>query len=154
MPQPLKPIQILEIEKGKLYGIQAKREKMEPKPHRNIKVICPKRFSQEEKKEWRYYAAILKNYGLFNIANAPLLEMIAVNTVQYKKALEIVSEKGIIVKGAKGNVMYNPYWSATNKLEEKICRCLSDLGLSSTGLARLGSLMVKSMREKEEFFGE
>jgi len=154
MPQPLKPATLLEMEKGKLYNFQAERVRLEPKPQKEIKIRCPKRFNKEERKEWKYFTSILKNYGLLTIANAPLIEILAVNNVQYKKCLQFVAIKGVIVKGPKGQYMYNPWWNAVNKLEEKICRCLADLGLSSTGLARIGSLMVKSKKEKEEFFGD
>ena len=154
MPQPLKPTALLKIEKGKLYDIQAERERLEPKPFKELQFRCPGRFTKEERKEWKYLASILKNYGLFTIANAPLIELLASNIVHYKFCSVIVSKTAVITKGPKGGLMFNPYWNAVNKLEEKICRCLSDLGLSSTGLARIGSLMVKSRKEKDEFFGD
>jgi len=153
-PQPLKPTSLLKIEKGKLYDQQRERAELEPKPVKEIRPRCPKRFSKEERREWKYFAAILKNYGLFTIANAPLIELLATNTVQYKDCSAKVAEKGIIIKGPKGGPMYNPFWNACNKLEDKIMRCLADLGLSSTGLARIGQLMVKAKKQKEEFFGE
>lgn len=150
MARPSKPIALLELEKGKLYSDQRDRSELEPKPAKEIKPRCPKRFSKDERREWRYFASILKNYGLFTIANAPMLELLAVNMVQYKDCAKVVSEKGIIVKGPMGGFMQNPHWQAGNKLEDKIMRILSDLGLSSSSLARIGQLMVRAKREKSE----
>ncbi len=147
-----KPSAILLLEKGKLYDEQRARAAAEPKAIVEIKPRCPKRFSKEERREWKYFASILKNYGLFSIANAPMLDLLATNMVQYKECCRIVAEKGIIVKGPQGGFMQNPYWQAANKLEDKIMRILGQIGLSSTSLAGLGSLIVKKQKEKEEFF--
>lgn len=154
MPQLLKPTALLELEKGKLYDEQRDRGELEPKPSKEIKPKCPKAYSKEERKEWKYFAGILKNYGLFTIANSPMLDLLAKNSAQYKECAEKVSKSGIIIKGPQGQPMYNPYWNAVNKLEDKIMRILVDLGLSSTSLARIGSLMLKKKKEKEEFFGD
>ncbi len=152
MARPFKPIALLKLEKGKLYSDQADRAESEPKSIMEIKPRCPQRFGKEECREWKHFASILKNYGLFNIANAPMLELLAVDMKQYKECTKEVSEKGIIVKGPRGGFMKNPYWQAANKLEDKIMRILVDLGLSSSSLARIGSLIVKKKKEKEEFF--
>jgi P27 family predicted phage terminase small subunit len=146
------PTRLLELEKGKLYDEQRDRGKLEPKPLKELIPRCPKRLSKEERKEWKYFAAILKNYGLFTIANSPMLDLLATNSAQYKDCAEKVSKTGIIIKGPLGNPMYNPYWNAVNKLEDKIMRILTDLGMSSSGLAKIGSLMLKKKKEKDEFF--
>jgi P27 family predicted phage terminase small subunit len=141
---------MLTLQKGKLYSDQRDRAELEPKPMMEIKPRCPARFSKEERKEWRYFGSILKNYGLFTIANAAHLEMLACSMAQYKECAGKVSQTGIIIKGPMGQPMYNPYWNAVNKLEDKICRCLSELGLSSVGLAKIGSLMLKQKKQKTE----
>lgn len=144
------PTHLLEFQKGKLYDQQRDRAALEPKPEKEIKPRCPARFSKEERKEWKYYAEILKNYGLFTVANSPMLDLLAVNSVQYKACAEKVAKSGIIVKGPQGNPMYNPYWNAVNKLEDKIMRILVDLGLSSIQMAKIGSLMLKAKKQKNE----
>lgn len=153
MPRPLKPSSVLKLEKGKLYDEQRDRDKLEPKAKEEIKPRCPKRFSKEERKEWRYFKKILENYGLFTIANAPHMEMLATAMKQYKDCSSRVAETGLIIKGPKGNPMYNPYWNACNKLEDKIHRCLDALGLSSVGLAKIGSLRLKAQKQKSEMEG-
>lgn len=150
MPQRLKPKEVLQLEKGKLYGEQRDRAELEPRPKRDLKPRCPQRLSREERREWKYFAGILKNYGLFTLANAPHLELIALSMAQYKDCAGKVAKTGIVIKGMNDVPMFNPYWNAVNKLEDKICRCLAELGLSSTGLARVGSLMLKHKKQKTE----
>ncbi len=146
----LKPKNLLLIEKGKVYGEQKERIENEPKP-KEIKPKCPKYLTHEQKKEWKRYAKILDACELLNIANAPLLELLAVNSDNYKKCLLKVNEQGLIIYSEKGFPGYNPFWSAQNKCEDQIKKCLSDLGLSSIGMAKIGSLIVKSKKEKNEF---
>ena len=145
-----KPAALLEVEKGKLYGDQAERAASEPAPAKPIRPTCPGRFSKEEEKEWRYYKRVLENYGLFNIANAPLLELLATNTVHYKQCVKRVNDSSIIVKGPNDGFMYNPYFNAMNKIEGKIQKCLDQLGLSSSSLARIGALVVRGKKQKDE----
>jgi P27 family predicted phage terminase small subunit len=150
MPQRVKPTALLEIEKGKLYGDQRDRAELEPKARKELKPRCPQRLSREERKEWKYFASILRNYGLFTIANAAHLELLACSMAQYKDCAGKVSKTGIVIKGINDVPTFNPYWNAVNKLEDKICRCLAELGLSSTGLAKMGSLMLRHKKQKTE----
>lgn len=150
-----KPTVLLELQKGKLYGDQAARVEAEPKPVKPMIPKCPGRFTKDEKREWRYFKKILENYGLFTIANAPLLELLATNMAMYKECTSRVSSSNIIVQNpTTGGAMYNPHFNAMNKIEEKIQKCLNELGLSSAALARLGQAVAKGQknkREEEEF---
>ncbi len=147
-----KPANLLTLEKGTLYGVQRERVENEPRAERHIVPKCPARFSREEKREWRFFASILKNYGLLTIANAPILELLATDMAQYKECAAKVAETGIIIRSPQNFPIYNPYWTAVNKLEEKIHKCLAELGLSSSSLARIGALIVKSSKEKDGYF--
>ena len=109
--------------------------------------------TREQRREWRFYADILKNYGLFTIANAPILELLSVNTAQYKECLDKVQKTGMLIKSPNDFPIYNPYWTAMNKIEDKILKCLGELGLSSAGLARIGSLVSNSQKKKSEMEG-
>lgn len=144
------PTKLLELKKGKLYSDQRDRAELEPKPIKELKPKCPGRFSKDEKKEWRYFKKILENYNLFTIANAPILEMLAADMVQYKECAEKVGSTGMIIKGKAGDAKYNPYWSAMNIIQTKIIKGLQELGLSSSGLARIGSLALKAKKQKSE----
>jgi len=150
MPQRVKPTVLLQLEKGKLYSDQRDRAEMEPKPKKELRPRCPQRFTREERKEWKYFAGILKNYGLFTIANAAHLELIAVSMAQYKDCAAKVSKTGIVIKGPMEQPMFNPYWNAVNKLEDKILRVLKEMSLGSAGLASIGSLMLKHKKQKTE----
>jgi len=153
MPTPIKPTALLKMEKGKLYSDQRDRAELEPQPMRNLQPKCPRGFSKEERREWKFFAEILENYGLFTVANATHLELLARTVAQYRDCAARVSKSGIIVKGDKGQPMENPYWKVERKLTETVLRILSDLGLSSTGLARIGSLALKAKKTEgiEEF---
>ena len=147
------PEQIHQLEKGKLYGEVAERVENTPKAKKERKPRCPQRLTKAQRKEWRFYADILKNYGLFTIANAPILELLVVDTAQYKECLDKVQRTGMLIKSPNDFPIYNPYWTAMNKLEEKILKCLGELGLSSSGLARIGSLVAGAQRKKSEMEG-
>jgi len=145
-----KPSNLLILEKGVLYGDQKERAENEPAAGLNMVPRCPRRFSKEEKREWRFFVSILKNYGLLTTANATLLELLATNMAQYKECTAKVAQTGMIIKSPQDFPIYNPYWTAANKLEEKIQKCLSELGLSSSALARIGALVIRGKKQKSE----
>ena len=140
---------VLELEKGKLYDEQRDRQELTPAPREELIPRCPARFSKDEKREWRYVKRILENYGLFSIANAVTLEMLATNRVLYKECAADVADRGMILKKGKSLEKYNPYWTAQQKLEAQINRNLQDLGLTTTGMAKIGSLSLKAKKQKE-----
>jgi len=145
----IKPTAVLRLEKGTLYSDQRDRADLEPQPEKILTPRCPRRLSKEERAEWRYFADILKNYGLFTIANAPMLDLLAVNSAQYKRCAAEVSKRGILVKGPQGQPMYNPYFNAVNKLEDKMMRLLVELGLSSIAMAKIGTLILRSKKKSQ-----
>ena len=73
--RPLIPEEILKLEKGKLYDIQAERVKNTPKPEKPLEPRCPTYLNKAAKREWRYYAKVLKNYNLFVSANQKQLDL-------------------------------------------------------------------------------
>jgi P27 family predicted phage terminase small subunit len=121
----------------------------EPQPAKEMVPQCPKEFSREERREYKHYQGILDNYGLNNMANATHLILLARTTAQYKECAGKVSKSGIIVKDDNGQPMVNPYWHAENKLRDTILKILGDLGLSSSGMAKLGSLMLKAKKQNQ-----
>lgn len=149
------PTALLELEKGKLYSDQRDRGLLEPKPKAELKPRCPQRFSKEERKAWRGLAAVLKNYGLFTVANGIQLELLATAWTQYvDMSAKLAASPAIIVKGPDGGSMYNPFFNAQHKLGQLVDRYSQNLGLSSIALAKIGGLMLKKKKEKEEFFEE
>lgn len=137
------------ITKPKLYGELAERDEIEPSQCVEYCLDCPKSLSGKQRKEWRKLAELLEVYNLLIPANALVLERLSINMADYKAMLKKVSKTGIIIKGQQGFPVYNPFWNAQNKLEDKIHRDLIELGLSATGLARLGSLTLKARKQKD-----
>jgi len=149
-----KPTALLKFRKGKLYGDQAAREENEPKAKREIIPQCPEVLREDERQEWNYFALILDNYGLLTIANAPMLELLAANMAQYKECMKSIRQDGIIIKDKLGRANQSIYWRTANKLEEKILKILTELGLSSVALCRIGGFVAKKKKEKNEFFAD
>ena len=151
MARPAKPIAVLELEKGKLYSDQRDRAALEPKPEREMKPRCPQRFSKEEHKTWQEIAAVLRNYGLFTVANGMQMELLATAWVQYVECSQKMADsKKIIIKGPDGGAMYNPFFNAQHKLGALVDKYSQNLGLSSAALAKIGCLMLKSKKRKTE----
>ena len=148
-PHPT-PTKLLELTKGKLYSDQRDRAELEPKPKRELTPWCPSTFTKEQRTLWRFYKRILNNYGLFNLAAGPVLEKLCVAEDQYRQCAETVATTGIIIKGALGQPVQNPYWQVMSAQEKKILSYLQELGLSTTGLAKMGALMLKAKKEKNE----
>lgn len=153
MPTPIKPESVLLLEKGVLYDEQRDRVANTPKAYRPLVPRCPKMLSMEQRKEWKFFAKILKNYGLFNVANSKHLESLAIYSAANAQMLEGMQKTGIIVMSSKKIPVYSPYFHGFNKTFDQMHKCLSELGLSSCGLASLGSLMAKAKKAEgiEEF---
>lgn len=150
MPTPLLPLEIHKLEKGKLYSDLRDRDDNEPKPAEHIEPVCPEDFTEAERKEWDFFASILRNYGLLHVANATQLELLSVNMVLYRDALAKVRKHGLITVSKKnGAPCYNPYFNAKSRLEQEIQKSLEALGLSSQALARLGSLSARAKQKKK-----
>ena len=154
MSSPLKPISVLKLEKGKLYADQRERADLEPVPERELKPRCPQRFSPQERRAWKEIATILKNYGLFTIANSLQMELLATAWVQYLECSQRMAEDPrIIVQGPDGGSMYNAYFNAQHRLGGLVDKYSQNLGLSSSSLAKIGNLMLKSKKRKSEMEG-
>ena len=147
-PHPT-PHKLLELTKGKLYDEQRDRAVYEPQPKKELVPRCPARFNKAEKREWRFYKAILENYSLFNVACAPVLEKLCTAEAHYKDCATKVGETGIIIKGKDGFPVRNPYFAEMRGLEVIILKYHQELALSNTGLAKIGSLSLKAKKQKD-----
>jgi len=144
------PNEYHKLTKLKPSKIQAERAENSPKDKKTLKPRCPRELNKEEKKEWRNYAKILDNYGMFTAGNQKILDLLSVSTAQYKDCLEKVRQTGLLIKSPNGFPVYNPYFVALNKLEDKMMRCLNELGMSSKGLAGIGALMTRATHTKSK----
>ena len=138
-PKPT-PTRMLELRKGKLYDKQRDRGELEPKPDDELVPKMPVRFTRQQKKWWRYYAAILDNYGILTVANAPMLEMLSTLWVVY---LELEEKLRDDVTDDKALAKYM-------KILPPLQKILDSLAMHSTGLAKIGSLRLKAQKQKDE----
>jgi phage terminase small subunit len=171
-----KPAAVLKLEKGKLYDQQRSRAENEPTPRQEIIPRCPKGFSKEQRKLWKNFSQILRAYGLFNAANAPILELLARAWSRYQTCQRMIDEWGgemLLVDRVSGEILkphsaeeldlgigtkpqtlgkpiLNPYFKPALKLEERIMKSLGELGLSSIGMARIGSLLSNKVKAKSQ----
>ena len=147
----LKPIATHKLNHQKLYGDMAERAELEPMSE--LEPRCPQGLTKEERKVWRYYKSILKTYGLFSIANAPLLELLSRLTAEVQDFRK-KSDGHYMVRDPNDREKWivNPYWGALRRLEDKIMNCLKELGLSSMGMARIGQLSVRKKKETDGYF--
>ena len=141
-----KPTALLQLEKGKLYSDQRDRALLEPKAKRELQPRCPPELTEDERKVWNDFAAVLKNYGLFVAANASNLKRLARAYVLLERCEKAIS------KITPGRLRRNPSFRAMVTIAPLVDRYCERLGLSSTALAKLGSLRLKANKERDEFF--
>lgn len=143
------PTKLLSLTKGKLYGDQRDRAELEPKPKRELVPRCPSAFTPAERREFRFYKRILENYGLFTLAAAPALEKLCMAEVRYREAARAIAESGTIIRAPTGIPMRNPYFGIMKSEEKSILAWQREIGLTNTGLARMGSLALAAKKERE-----
>lgn len=144
-----KAYEIHKLEKGIVYADPRDRHELEPRPSMEVLPRMPKGMTAGEKREWRYFRKICEVYRIFNAANGPTLELLARNMAAYRNLSAKVAEQGIIVMGKGGFPAYNPHWTAMNIVEAKVVKGLQELGLSTTALAKIGSLSLKAKKQRE-----
>ena len=109
--------------------------------------------TKKQQEQWGFFAEILGNYGMFNSVNAAHLEMLSVNMAEWRDVLKKLTKEGWVMRSVKGGSMQNPLVGIKNNLEIQIRADLDRLGLSSQGLAKLGSLAARAKKKEgiEEF---
>ena len=150
-----KPTAVLTMEKGKLYSDQRDRQEFEPQPDHDMEPICPERFGEAERKIWENLAEVLRNYGLFSAANAIQLELLTESWSQYVEAGKVLAKKTkglLFISDGKGSFKENPIVRTQQRLRAEISVYSQNLGLSSVSMAKIGALMLRKKREKDEFF--
>ena len=149
-----KPTALLEYEKGKLYSDQRDRSELEPRSNGELTPKCPAYFNQEEKRAWRQIRIVLKSYGLFNAANAYQMELLATVWSQYLESCRLLATntRGMlyISDGTPRGFKENPIIASQRRYRAEINIYSQNLGLSSIGLAKIGSFALKSKRQRDE----
>jgi phage terminase small subunit len=136
------------LEKSKVYGEVKERIENEPVQEQQIEPKCPFNFKPTEKEAWKYLAEILRNRGIFLDINGPLLELAAMYLAEVRNCQASIRQKG---RGT--GETRNPAIRERNKAAEILIKTLSELNISTTGMARLGSIISKGKKkENPEFF--
>jgi len=144
------PNEIHQLEKDKLYGDVAQRVSRTPKPKKDLKPRCPQWLSKDQRKIWRHYGRILKNYGMYTAANESHLTYLAIYEDQFQTAAKKIRSEGITTVTENGFEVQNATFQIMNRCFSNCIKILSELGLSSTGLAKIGSLMTGAAKKKSE----
>ncbi len=144
MARPPKPTKLLEMEKGKLYGEQKERAENEPQPLIIIEPLCPHYFRPSERDAWNFLSEILKNYSLYLDINSPLLELASIYLADVRNSHWEITRRG---KGLSFDAI-----KERDKSVELLIKILNGLNISASGIAKLGSAVVKGKKEKDEFF--
>ena len=148
--RPLKPAEILKLERGKLYNKQAERVENTPVAKRSMEPVCPDTFTDEQKMLWEEYSAILKNYGLFTVANKVVLEQLCFWLDIFNRHREKLNDTDVLSEKAKGRDIYEKSFNVCKHVHPMIKSCIQELGLSSQGLAKLGSLTASAIKKKDD----
>ena len=143
-----KSTSILLLEKGRLYSDQRDRAEVEPTALQELEPVCPQWFRASEMDSWNYLAEILKNRGIFVDINGPLLEVAALYLAEIRNC-----HGNVVSAGRNTAEGRNPAIRERNKAAEILIKTLAELNISTTGMARLGSLIVRGKKkDKDEFF--
>ena len=130
--RPPIPIEILEHRKGKLYGTEAERAEVTPKPDKKLAPRVPKEFDRDQRKVWNRVKRILKNYGVLNAASEIDMHILVVCYLKWQEC----EKKDEVTKA--------------HKYLAGVFRAKQNLGLSNTDMAKIGSLIVSSQKKKSE----
>ncbi|MCJ7564805.1 MAG: P27 family phage terminase small subunit [Candidatus Aminicenantes bacterium] len=133
------------LEKTKVYGEVKERIENEPKSEALLEPQCPQWFMPSQKDSWNYLADILKNRGIFLDINGPLLELGAIYLAEIRNCQVSIHQKG---RGT--GQKRNPAIKERDKCAEILLKTLSELNISTTGMARLGSLITRGKKKGNE----
>ncbi len=134
-----------------LAGNPGKRalNRLEPKP-RVIFPRPPEHLNDEEKEKWKLMVRELHPLGLITAIDKDALAMYCVIFTRWRKAENLVREKGEIIKTAAGNIIQNPYLSIANRALEQLGRIGAEFGMTPSSRSRVKVEVANSEHELEQ----
>ena len=94
----------------------------------------------------------LSYINLFTIANQTILEILCFHKSIYDYHRDKIGDNDVLIEGDnRGADIYENSFKVMSKCEKVIFKCLNELGLSSQGLAKIGSLAAGAMRDKNKW---
>lgn len=121
----------------KLEGIRTSRINLnEPEPGSG-KVTCPSFLSKEAKAEWRRIAPELTRLGLLTPLDRAAFAAYCQSYAHWVKAETLLLDKGVLVKGAKGQIIASPLlWISTSAMKQML-KFGVEFGLTPSSRSRL-----------------
>ena len=120
----------------KLEGMRADRiNENEPEPGPS-KVTCPRFLSKEAKAEWRRIAPELTRLGLLTPLDRAAFAAYCQSYAHWVKA-ETLLNKGILVKGAKGQIVASPLFWISTSASKMMLKFAVEFGLTPSSRSRL-----------------
>lgn len=113
-------------------------------------ISCPKWLNKnvEVKAEWNRVSKILLSENKdFTSKDLKALEAYCVNYSHWKKAEEIVMEKGFTFETPNGYIQQRPEVSIANKAQDKMLAMAKELGLTTASRARINKGIPVKMEE-------
>jgi len=129
-PRPTQ-IKILEGEKNK-----NRINRREPKPHPG-RPTCPDHLSPAAKSEWKRIVPQLEEMGRLSKNDRTELALYCQAYARWKKAEDVLNEKGELYKTQSGNVITSPMLWVANKAMEQCHKFLVEFGMTPASRGRI-----------------
>jgi len=121
----------------KLEGVRADRiNENEPEPGPG-KVTCPRFLSKEAKAEWRRIAPELNRLGLLTPIDRAAFAAYCQSYGRWVQTERLLLEKGVIAKGAKGQVIASPLLWISTSASKMMLKFGIEFGLTPSSRSRL-----------------
>lgn len=122
----------------KLAGNPGKRalNNGEPQP-RVVLPPAPDHLKNDERIKWNELAKELHELGVLTSLDQDALAFYCVLFVRWKKAEQVVHEKGEIIKTTNGNIIQNPYLSIANRALEQMNKLGAEFGMTPSSRSRV-----------------
>ncbi len=129
-PRPTQ-IKILEGEKNK-----NRINRREPKPHPG-RPTCPDHHSPAAKSEWKRIVPQREEMGRLSKNDRTELALYCQAYARWKKAEDVLNEKGELYKTQSGNVITSPMLWVANKAMEQCHKFLVEFGMTPASRGRI-----------------
>ena len=137
----------------KLEGVRTDRiNENEPQPGAG-KVTCPGFLSKEAKAEWRRIAPELTRLGLLTPLDRAAFAAYCESYARWVRA-EILLEKGIVVRGSKGQMIVSPLVWISTSASKMMLKFAIEFGLTPSSRSRLvGGIETRERDPMDELLG-
>jgi P27 family predicted phage terminase small subunit len=106
--------------------------------------------------EWKRLAPMLSTAGLLTVLDRDKLKQLCIAYERLATADDKVRTLGLIVAGAGGVPIQNPYWRAAKDLNRQISAALIEFGMTPSSRSRVAAVKTKTApldRQHEKYFG-